>query len=114
MSRRLRKMSSPALISDFRPMRLQYEKPGSCGSRAFVSVVRQLLAANGVLDAADGVLHLAGGLFRLAFAFELGVARGLAGNFLHLALGLMQRAFNAILVHVRLRLRCGRPTRGPR
>src|SRR6476646_8354816 len=53
-----------------------------------------------VLHAADGVLHFARGLLRLAFAFELGVAGRLAGHFLDLAFALLERAFDAILVHV--------------
>src|SRR3569832_163907 len=80
------------------------KKPGASLRRAFVvdepggSVVVERLARL-VLEPADGVLNLAGALLRRAFGVGLGVARHLAGDFLHLAFGLLDRTFDAILVH---------------
>jgi hypothetical protein len=56
-------------------------------------------AAHGVLQTADRVLHLAFDLIGLAFAFHLLVSQGLAGPFLHLALGLLGGALDAIFVN---------------
>src|SRR3569623_2029254 len=80
------------------------KNPGAAMRRAFVvdepggSVVVERLARL-VLEPADGVLNLAGALLRRAFGVGLGVARHLAGDFLHLAFGLLDRTFDAILVH---------------
>src|ERR1700722_12366763 len=60
---------------------------------------RRLFAAHGVLEAADRVLHFALDLVGLAFILRLLVSQDLAGPFLHLALGLLGRAFDAILVN---------------
>ncbi len=60
--------------------------------------------AGGVLHATDSVLHPSLGLLGLALGLGLGVAGDLAPGFLHLALGLLAGAFDAILVHVRFSL----------
>src|SRR3569833_2646226 len=80
------------------------KKPGAALRRAFVvdepnnTVVAARLARL-VLEPADGVLIFVGVLLCFAFGFGLGVARHLAGDFLHLAFGLLDRTFDAILVH---------------
>ena len=50
----------------------------------------------------DGVLHLAFYLVALALGFQLGIAQYLASNFLHFALGLFRRTFDAVFVQVSL------------
>src|SRR5215510_14814623 len=72
----------------------------------------ELLAARSVLQAADRIAHFALHLLAFAFGLRLLVAGRLAGPLLHLALGLLGRAFDAILVnHVCLLLqaRTARP-----
>src|SRR5476651_2740275 len=54
---------------------------------------------DGVLETADRVLNLAGGLLHFAFGLELAVAGHFARDFLDFAFGLLDRAFDAILVH---------------
>src|SRR5580765_5475850 len=54
---------------------------------------------HGVFHSADSISNLAGELLRLAFAFELGVAGGLACNLFHFPLNLFSAALNAIFVH---------------
>ena len=67
--------------------------PGAIGRR-------WLFAAKCILQAADGALNLAYRLVSFAFGFELGVARKLAGRFLHGAFGLLGCALNSIAIHV--------------
>jgi hypothetical protein len=85
---------------------LHNEKPGAGAgfSRSDRMVRQRSLIVHSlfdcVFDPAEGVLQFAGGLLRLAFGFELGIAGNFARDFLHFAFGLLDRAFDAIFVHV--------------
>jgi len=58
-----------------------------------------LFFANGVFQTTNGILDFALNLVCLSFIFGLGVAHGFAGSFLHFALGLLGRAFDATLIN---------------
>src|SRR4051812_24373784 len=75
--------------------------PAADGARPSARCARLLLAAKAVFDAADDALYLALELFSLAFTLELFVAGGLARDLFDLALCLIGRAFDTILVHHR-------------
>src|SRR5262249_49741310 len=64
-----------------------------CGKRGGSSPAQR------VLHAADGVADFSADLVGLSFAFEFLVAGRLARNLLDLALGLLSRTLDAILVH---------------
>src|SRR5512144_2032095 len=58
------------------------------------------LAARGILEATDRIPDLALDLVGLAFRLGLRIPGHLAGNFLDLSFGLLERAFDAVFVHM--------------
>jgi hypothetical protein len=60
---------------------------------------------NCILKAADGILDLALGFLGLAFGFRLFVSKQLSRGFLETARDLLERSFDAILIHDQISLR---------
>src|SRR5215469_18966472 len=95
--------ASPLLRAVFRPPRGRvHPRPEWVASLDLASRserVNASLPAQRVLHAANGIADFPADLVGFSFSFELLVARRLAGDLLDLALGLLSRTLDAILIH---------------
>src|SRR5215510_1140490 len=99
-------LASPVPRAAFRPRRGRvHARPRRVASLDLASRSERVhaagasLTAQRVLHAANGVADFPADLVGLPFPFELLVAGCLAGDLLDLALGLLGRTLDAILVH---------------